>query len=112
MQELIDMLHKTCQGQTGVDEGFIAAAKKGDFSTDDQKIRCYMKCVMAEMSTIDDDGVVDIDAAVAILPDDVRPKLEPVMRKCGGIAGADACDVAFKTFKCFYDGAPADFFLP
>lgn len=70
MQELIDMLHKTCQTQAGADEGnikfsfafkcfihksftlgLISKAQKGDF-TDDGNLKCYMKCLMSEMSTV------------------------------------------------------------
>ncbi|KAF5304470.1 hypothetical protein FQA39_LY09666 [Lamprigera yunnana] len=111
MQELIDMLHNTCMDQTGATEDAISAAKKGNFM-DDNNLRCYMKCVMSEMSTIGDDGTIDVDAAVALLPDDVRPILEPTMRKCGTQVGVDACDNAYLTFKCYYDNNPANFFLP
>ncbi|KAK5646068.1 hypothetical protein RI129_004532 [Pyrocoelia pectoralis] len=82
MQELIDMLHNTCKEQSGASEDAVSAAKKGTFA-DDNNLRCYVKCIMSEMSTIDDDGIVDVDAAVALLPDDIRSKMEPTMRKCG-----------------------------
>ncbi|KAF2887684.1 hypothetical protein ILUMI_18489, partial [Ignelater luminosus] len=32
---------------------------------------------------ISDDGVIDVEAAIAMLPEDVRPKVEPTVRKCG-----------------------------
>ncbi|KAF2895467.1 hypothetical protein ILUMI_10709 [Ignelater luminosus] len=111
MQELIDMLHKTCMTQSGADDALITKAQKGDF-TDDGNLKCYMKCLMSEMSTISDDGEIDVEAAIAILPEDQKVKMEPTIRKCGTQKGADACDNAFLTFKCYYDNSPADFFLP
>ncbi|KAF5269169.1 hypothetical protein FQR65_LT02469 [Abscondita terminalis] len=111
MQELIDMLHNTCKEQTGATEDAIAAAKNGNFM-DDNNLRCYMKCIMSEMSTISDDGIIDVEAAVALLPEEERGKVEGTMRKCGTQVGVDACDNAYLTFKCYYDDNPADFFMP
>ncbi|KAB0797594.1 hypothetical protein PPYR_08587 [Photinus pyralis] len=111
MQELLDMLHNTCREQSGAAEDVIRAVSKGVFA-DDQNLKCYAKCIMTEMSTISDDGVVDVEATVALLPEDVRSKFEPTVRKCGSPAGADACDTALKAFKCYYENDPADFFFP
>ncbi|KAK4879185.1 hypothetical protein RN001_007331 [Aquatica leii] len=82
MQEIIDMLHNTCKELSGATEESIVAAQKGNFM-DDNNLRCYMKCIMTEMSTMSDDGIVDVEAAVALLPPEERAKLEPTMRKCG-----------------------------
>lgn len=35
---------------------------------------------------IDDDGVIDVDAMVAVLPEEYQEKLEPIIRKCGSVS--------------------------
>ncbi|KAI7815680.1 pheromone binding protein [Rhyzopertha dominica] len=110
MEELIAMLHNTCQEKSGVADDILARGMAKEFP-DDQNFKCYIKCFMAEMAVIDDDGIIDVDAAVALLPDDIRPKLEGPMRKCGSKTGVDACDNAFLTYKCIHDENPQDYFL-
>ncbi|CAH1958897.1 unnamed protein product [Acanthoscelides obtectus] len=111
MQALMDNLHNECVGQTGVDESLIINARKGDFS-EDQKLKCYMRCIFAEIGTIEDDGSIDVDGVLAVLPEDMRDFAEPIFRKCANIGGSDPCDIVYVTNKCAYAERPADYFLP
>lgn len=71
MQELVDMLHKTCVEETGAAEGSkiekkyirkvgtmkdyfsedIVNARMGDFSESDN-FKCYIKCLMTQMACV------------------------------------------------------------
>nr|AGG37860.1 pheromone-binding protein [Brachysternus prasinus] len=111
MEELGKQLHDDCVGQTGVDEAFITTVKDHKGFPDDEKFKCYLKCLMTEMAVVGDDGVIDVEAAVGILPDDIKDKAEPVMRKCGAKVGANPCDHVYLTHKCYYDTDPETYMI-
>ncbi|KAG5883222.1 hypothetical protein JTB14_011414 [Gonioctena quinquepunctata] len=82
MQELADMLHATCVDETGAKEDHILNARKGAFA-DDDNFKCYIRCIMAQMACIDEDGTIDEEATIAVLPEEYRDKAAPVIKKCG-----------------------------
>lgn len=77
---------------------------------------------------MEDDGTVDEEALLAIAPEDMKARMEPVIKKCGTqgnfkqndpkictfllsllnlfLVGSDPCDTAFRTNKCWYENAP------
>lgn len=57
------------------------------------------------------DGEVDVEAVLALLPDDFRAKNEGSLRACGTKKGADDCDTAFLTQSCWQQANKADYFL-
>ncbi|CAH1958895.1 unnamed protein product [Acanthoscelides obtectus] len=105
MQELADMLHKTCVEETSAKEDDIANARHGTFA-DDDNFKCYIFCLMAQMACIEDDGTIDEDATIAVLPDEYRDKAAPIVRKCGTIKGLTPCESAWLTHKCYQAEAP------
>nr|QLQ34534.1 odorant binding protein 3 [Callosobruchus chinensis] len=110
MKDLMDNLHKTCIANTGVDEARIADANQGRFE-DDEKLKCYMRCVFDEVGLFEGD-VFDVEGCIAMLPDEVRDtKLSDVVRKCGA-SSTGACQSMFDFNKCVYEGAPDLYFLP
>ncbi|XP_046422721.1 general odorant-binding protein 56d-like isoform X1 [Neodiprion pinetum] len=104
MQEMAQMLHNTCVAETGVAEDLIIKCRSGDF-TDDPKLKCYMLCLLNQISAFDD-GEIDVDTLVAMLPEEILGKAEPVLRSCGTIKGTDDCDSVYQTNKCYYDKSP------
>ncbi|XP_025837222.1 general odorant-binding protein 83a isoform X2 [Agrilus planipennis] len=110
MMELAKMLHDNCQGETGVPEEMIENARKGDFA-DDDRFKCYLKCVMVQMAVMNDEGVVDPEAVVAVLPDELKDVLSGSIRACGGKVGKDQCENAWLTHKCYYEKEPEHYFL-
>lgn len=57
------------------------------------------------------DGEVDVEAVLALLPDDLRAKNEKALRACGTQKGTDDCGTAFNTQACWQKANKADFFL-
>ncbi|XP_017785354.1 PREDICTED: uncharacterized protein LOC108568658 [Nicrophorus vespilloides] len=105
MLELARSLHNACQAESGAAEELISKAQKGDF-TDDQNLKCYIKCLMNELAVMEDDGTVDVEAVIEFLPEEHRKDVEPAVRKCGTVVGADHCENAWLTHKCYYENAP------
>ncbi|GLV48641.1 Odorant-binding protein 69a [Carabus blaptoides fortunei] len=110
MKELMAMLHETCVDETGVNEDLISATMKGKFP-EDGPLKCYMKCILVQGAGMDEDGIIDVEAIIAMLPDELQADVPSGMRKCGTQTGVDDCDTAFKTNKCWYEHMPAKYFL-
>nr|AKC02193.1 odorant-binding protein 2 [Oedaleus asiaticus] len=110
MREMMDQLHQTCVGESGVSEGNIDAARKGNF-IEDANLKCYMKCIFVQMTCMSDDGVFDADTAIAMLPDNLKDVASKALNACKGEKGSDACDTAFKINQCLFKQAPKDYIL-
>nr|AEX33161.1 OBP5 protein [Locusta migratoria] len=108
--KMMDQLHQTCVGESGVSEGNIDAARKGNF-IDDGNLKCYMKCIFVQMTCMSDDGVFDADTAIAMLPDNLKDVASKALNACKGEKGSDACDTAFKINQCLFKQAPKDYIL-
>ncbi|XP_063918462.1 general odorant-binding protein 69a-like [Zophobas morio] len=106
MQELVTMLHGTCVAETGVSEDLIVRVNKEKKMIDDDKLKCYIKCLLTQTACISDDGVVDVEATIALLPDEMRKVSEPIIRKCGAKMGANPCESAWLTHKCYMESNP------
>nr|AKM52558.1 odorant-binding protein 10 [Chrysopa pallens]AKW47200.1 odorant binding protein 10 [Chrysopa pallens] len=110
MQELVNMLHTNCIEETGVAEGTIEDARNLNFA-EDEKLKCYMRCLMIQMATMDDDGIIDVDATIALLPDEMKTVFSGPLKTCGTKVGANHCDNAFQTNKCWADILKTDYYL-
>ncbi|EFA04687.2 general odorant-binding protein 69a isoform X2 [Tribolium castaneum] len=111
MQELVNQLHSTCVAETGVSEDLINKVNSDKVMIDDEKLKCYIKCLLTETGCISDDGVVDVEATIALLPEDMKAKTTPVIRSCGAKMGANPCESAWLTHKCYLETSPADYVL-
>ncbi|KRT82201.1 hypothetical protein AMK59_3032, partial [Oryctes borbonicus] len=111
MEELAKQLHGECVAQVGVDEALITMVQEQKGFPDDEKFKCYLKCLMTEMAVVGDDGVIDVEAAIGIIPDEFKEKAEPIMRKCGFKPGANPCDNVYQTHKCYYDVDPKAYMI-
>nr|USH46139.1 odorant binding protein 9 [Apriona germarii] len=105
IQELVNMLHTTCVDETGTQEDYIEKAKNGEF-VDDEKFKCYLMCVMSQMACIDEDGIVDVDATIAVIPEEYQELAAPIIRKCDTQKGSTPCENAWLTHKCYYNENP------
>ncbi|CAG9767555.1 unnamed protein product [Ceutorhynchus assimilis] len=111
MQELAAQLHKTCVEETGTNNDAIQNANKGIFS-EDQSFKCYIKCLLEQMAVIDNDtGEIDVEAMIAVLPEEFQEKTAPIIRKCGSKKGANICENAWLTHKCYYETDPTMYAL-
>lgn len=112
MAELAKMVRDNCAAETGVDISHVDKVNAGTdlISLQDKILKCYIKCTM-ETAGMFSDGMVDIEAVIALLPDDMRNKNEAFLRACGTKKGVDDCDTAFLTQVCWQQANKADYFL-
>ena len=52
MQELVTMLHGTCVAETGVSEDLIVRVNKEKKMIDDDKLKCYIKCLLTQTACV------------------------------------------------------------
>ncbi|KAJ8924402.1 hypothetical protein NQ315_007198, partial [Exocentrus adspersus] len=105
MKDLLNSLHTQCSTNTGASEATIAMAQKGDFE-EDENLKCYMRCILEETGLIEDNGNLDTEGMVAMLPDEVKGPVEPIVRKCATTVTGSSCDAAFVLNKCLFAEAP------
>ncbi|KAI7815679.1 odorant binding protein [Rhyzopertha dominica] len=105
-RQIMQQLHDACIAKSGVTQEMFALGAKKEFP-EDHALKCYMHCIMDEVAVIDEDtGLIDTEAYVAVIPDFVKGRWRPVIEHCGTQPGTDRCDVAFNTFKCYYEQDP------
>ncbi|XP_050309359.1 general odorant-binding protein 83a-like [Anthonomus grandis grandis] len=111
MKELAQMLHNTCVAETGVSEALIDKVNNEKVFEDDENLKCYIKCLMAQMACIDDDGIIDEEATIAVLPEEVQDIAAPVIRTCGTKRGKSPCENAWLSHKCYAEMRPDVYML-
>nr|UVB79200.1 odorant-binding protein 10 [Heortia vitessoides] len=112
IKEIIQHVHNECVGKTGVAEEDIQNCEKGIFK-EDKKLKCYMFCLMEEASLVDDDGAVDYDMMVSIIPEKYYERASNMIFACKHLdtPDKDKCQRAFDVHKCSYDRDPDFYFL-
>ncbi|XP_063389532.1 general odorant-binding protein 69a-like [Cydia fagiglandana] len=110
MVELMKMLRENCGEETGVDLSLVEKVNQGADLMPDPKLKCYTKCIM-ETAGMLSEGEVDVEAVVAMLPEDMKNKNEKSIRACGTQKGGDDCETAFLTQVCWQKANKADYFL-
>lgn len=110
MAELAQAVRASCLAESGAAAELIDAANAGAPLAPDAALKCYIKCAM-ETTGMMSDGVVDVEAILAILPDPLRDRSEPHLRSCGTQPGADHCDIAYNTHVCWQKSSKDDYFL-
>ncbi|XP_063379273.1 general odorant-binding protein 69a-like [Cydia fagiglandana] len=108
--ELAKMLRDNCGEESEVDMELINKVNSGADLMPDPKLKCYMKCVM-ETAGMLDNGDVDIEATLELLPEPIRKKHEHIVRSCGSKRGADDCETAFNTQSCWQKMNKAEYCL-
>nr|ALM64966.1 odorant binding protein 4 [Dendroctonus armandi] len=111
MKELAQMLHNTCVAETGVNEDLILKVNTEKTFADDDNLKCYIKCLLAQMACIDDDGIIDEEATIAVLPEEYQAMAAPVIRACGTKHGANPCENAWLTHRCYAEMKPDAYML-
>lgn len=110
MLELAAALRQSCVDESGVDAALLGAVDAGGELPPDPRFKCYLKCTMESAGMLSD-GAVDVEAVLALLPAPLAAQMEGFLRSCGTRPGADLCDTAFNTQKCWRDAEKAAYFI-
>ncbi|XP_043286952.1 general odorant-binding protein 83a-like [Venturia canescens] len=110
MKQMAQVLHDACVEETGVQERLIEECRKGVFS-EDSNLKCYIKCLMTKVPLMTEDGDIDEDFIIKVMPAEFKEIAIPVVRACGTVKGADHCETAFLTNKCWHSKSPEHYYL-
>ncbi|XP_038207751.1 pheromone-binding protein-related protein 6-like [Zerene cesonia] len=112
IKEIIEHVHNECVGLTGVAEEDIANCENGIFK-EDNKLKCYMFCLLEEGSLVDDDGNVDYDMMISLIPEQYTERVTKMITACKHLdtKDKDKCQRAFDVHQCSYKQDPDVSFL-
>lgn len=74
-------MRKACIGETGVDEKYIEQSKNG-YLPDVPELKCYIKCLFELGNMLEDDGSIDFDKIMHLLPPEQTETLIHVRNVC------------------------------
>nr|QYL00045.1 OBP20 [Eupeodes corollae] len=103
-------LHDRCQKEIGVDEALIAQSNNGNLPND-RKLQCYIHCLFQKTGLIDENNIIHLEHMIEILPTEMQEIIERLISSCGTKHGADPCETAYLTVKCYFDADPENSML-
>ncbi|XP_022225308.2 general odorant-binding protein 69a [Drosophila obscura] len=101
MKKQIAKLKTRCINQTGASEERMIQAQKDQVLPDDPAFKCFLHCMFDMFGLIDSKNVMQLEALIEVLPEEVHPKINALVGACGTQKGTDGCDTAFQTVKCY-----------
>ncbi|XP_062563075.1 general odorant-binding protein 56a-like [Armigeres subalbatus] len=97
-----DMYAIECVAETGVNPASVAQLRVGDFTANDKRSKCFIRCFFEKEGFMDKKGNLHMEKIVDALSGDFsREKVETVLTSCSA-KGKNACETAFRMYECFY----------
>ncbi|KAJ8917508.1 hypothetical protein NQ315_005557 [Exocentrus adspersus] len=111
LQEYADELHAICVKKTGITEADHAAYDIIQ-NPHDEKLQCYIKCLMMEAEWMNKDGVIQYDWIEANVHPDIKDIILAALNQCKNInEGANLCEKASNFNACMHKADPENWFL-
>nr|AHA33380.1 odorant-binding protein 2 [Batocera horsfieldi] len=111
LQEYADGLHDLCIKKTGITEDDHIAYDIAN-NPHDEKLQCYIKCLMLEANWMDKDGTIQYAWIEENLHQDVKDIVITALSKCKNInEGANLCEKASHFNACMYEADKENWFL-
>nr|USH46135.1 odorant binding protein 4 [Apriona germarii] len=111
LQEYADELHNLCIKRTGITEDDHLAYDIAN-NPHDEKLQCYIKCLMLEANCMNKDGVIQYDWIEENIHPDIKDVVITALRKCKNTdEGANLCEKASHFNACMYDADKENWFL-
>ncbi|XP_076175592.1 odorant binding protein 1 [Ptiloglossa arizonensis] len=111
--ELMDMVQddkQRCMAEHGTTQAQIDDVSNGNL-VDDKSITCYMYCLLEAFSLVDEDGQLDTDMLLGVLPEHFHDLAVDILGKCTPTTGADNCDKVLNLGRCIYTAVPDMWFI-
>ncbi|XP_034137193.1 general odorant-binding protein 69a [Drosophila guanche] len=101
LKKQIAKLKTRCINQTGASEERMLQAKQDQVLPDDPPFKCFLHCMFDMFGLIDSKNVMQLEALIDVLPEEVHPKINELVGACGTQKGTDGCDTAYQTVQCY-----------
>ncbi|KAJ8981085.1 hypothetical protein NQ317_005482, partial [Molorchus minor] len=73
---------------------------------DDEKLKCYIKCMFVTGGCMNEEGIMDEETAIAVMNQDYRDIVVPMVKDCGTKIGTTPCENAWLTAQCWAKHSP------
>ena len=111
--EVLDMVQDDkarCMGEHGTTQAQIDEVDRGNIANE-PSITCYMYCLLEAFSLVDEDGNLEADMMLGLLPDNLQDTATEVMGKCTPTVGADNCEKIYNLATCVCATVPDLWFI-
>ena len=111
--EVLDMVQddkERCMGEHGTSQAQIDEVDNGNI-LNEPSITCYMYCLLEAFSLADEDGNLETDMLLGLLPDNLQEKATDVLGKCTPTVGSDNCEKIYNLAKCVQGIVPELWFI-
>jgi len=79
--------------------------------TNDRTITCYMNCLLDAFSLVDEEGNLEAEMLISVIPDEYQKIGTDILNKCAVQEGADACEKIYNVAKCVQATVPELWFM-
>nr|QNC49767.1 odorant binding protein 2 [Trissolcus japonicus] len=110
MMEMIKEDKTQCMQEHGTTEDMIEKASERNVANDPH-ITCYISCMLTRLGMMTDDGVIDADMMLSVIPDDIQDVAAKVLDTCGTLTGADKCEKMYNAVQCIINNCPEMWFI-
>lgn len=99
----------SCITKTGVDAQVVEDAKNGKIKEGDEKLSCFLACMMKKIGVMNPDGTVNEELFKKKAPPTAtKEQVQELLTKCKGTTGTNDCDKAAKLVKCYKENKSFD----
>lgn len=85
----------------GVSSETLAKIAGGDYSTKDDKVFCYSKCIFDKEGAFDKDSKFQENIFKELIAKKNRAISDKAVDKCKTETGKDNCETAYNIYKCY-----------
>ncbi|EZA48953.1 ObirObp1 [Ooceraea biroi] len=110
MLEMVQGDKKRCMGEHGTSQALIDEVNNGNLA-DDRSIACYMHCMLDAFSLVDEEGNLETEMLLGVIPEQFLELATELLNKCAVQEGADGCEKVFKIAKCVQATKPELWFM-
>ncbi|XP_029157120.1 general odorant-binding protein 56a-like [Nylanderia fulva] len=100
-KEKLKQYKESCIAESGVDPTVVENAKKGEIDVNDEKLACFLNCIVKKIGIINANGDIDWEVARAKAPSSLsQEQIERIQTNCQNVAGS-GCQKGANLVKCF-----------
>lgn len=110
MLEMVQSDKERCMAEHGTSQTLIDEVNDGKL-TNDRSITCYMHCLLEAFSLVDDEGNLEAEMLLSVVPEQYQKIGTELLNKCAVQTGADECEKILNVAKCVQGAVPELWFM-
>ncbi|XP_020289884.1 uncharacterized protein LOC109857704 [Pseudomyrmex gracilis] len=110
MLEMVQSDKERCMAEHGTTQALIDEVNDGKL-TEDRSITCYMNCLLDAFSLVDEEGNLEAEMLISVIPAEFQEIGNKILNKCAHQDGTDPCDKIYKVAKCVQATVPELWFM-